>query len=808
MTNFPENIQILNVLDGDFKFHHLLLTRLISNFSDKKIGKNEIISFFGKNNGLGKIVADKVEHLDRSYFSVYCLLFFGVNEFTIAKIRENYKTIEEIKSDTNFNLDKSIHDDVVAKIETAIDFLIKGCKSPLREQILNIIIDKQPIQNNELKELIFNDNPNLDSQYLDSFLNKLIEEKTIFLSVDGYKMQLISIEKYLEHKTSRYEVILKQKLNGKTLQQIADIENVSRQRIEQIIISTISKLPKFADEDKAKSILSIYSLDDSDLEFIGISKMLSAYVKVKYSCNPRKSIIDFLSDFNLSNSENGLSILTKHNIPVVYGKIFDFDFFSIFNEYCEHNSIYNFEFKKLAPIFNEFLQTLNVKTDKLQINESNLPSLIRKLDSSDLFINVDHDRFIRIVIDELNSDFLESLKEYLESLQGYGSILHFFENNRVMCLENHVQDELELFALAKTLFEQEFKERIEFIRNPCLMKKGINKEQFLENLILDLSLPCTVDDYLNYVHEVTGLNQTTVYANFQKMISKYKNKDGLISLDDDLSSEDESILKELLENKECIGFNYFKNLIDIKHLNPLFLNYNVLRKFGYTKTDVCIFKSEFGSKMNAVKEILEKSAPFLSENELNKIANVEYFYYRYSEIAQESYCLKIGNSNYLNLVARKQCDIVKQLKEDLLDICVDEKFYTLDNFMNQSTYDELLNRNESYKELLYSFNSREILKNVISTEKRFNYINTRNSFIFSESELSLKIIITRIMEENSILMLTELHEILYNEYGIDNVFRNNNLADMGFYCPPSSEKIYLNIEYFNLEMEEILNENS
>ena len=62
----------------------------------------------------------------------------------------------------------------------------------------------------------------------------------------------------------------------------------------------------------------------------------------------------------------------------------------------------------------------------------------------------------------------------------------------------------------KRLFAIEFKNSIEFIRNPTLAKKGINREIYIENLLLDLDLPCTVDEYLNYIYSVTGLKQASV----------------------------------------------------------------------------------------------------------------------------------------------------------------------------------------------------------------------------------------------------------------------------------------------------------
>jgi len=44
-----------------------------------------------------------------------------------------------------------------------------------------------------------------------------------------------------------------------------------------------------------------------------------------------------------------------------------------------------------------------------------------------------------------------------------------------------------------------------------------------------------------------------------------------------------------------------------------------------------------------------------------------------------------------------------------------------------------------------------------------------------------------------------------DEYKIKKEFTNSELSEMGYYCPKSSEKVYLTKEYYEKEMEEILN---
>lgn len=87
----------------------------------------------------------------------------------------------------------------------------------------------------------------------------------------------------------------------------------------------------------------------------------------------------------------------------------------------------------------------------------------------------------------------------------------FYDNNLSLCNKNHIKSERELFVLAKALLGEKYIDKIEFVRNPTFSTKGINKESFIENMILDMDLPCRIDDYLTYVNKVTGLRKDTTH---------------------------------------------------------------------------------------------------------------------------------------------------------------------------------------------------------------------------------------------------------------------------------------------------------
>ena len=285
------------------------------------------------------------------------------------------------------------------------------------------------------------------------------------------------------------------------------------------------------------------------------------------------------------------------------------------------------------------------------------------------------------------------MREYLLNLDGYGSVLLFYNQNKKICLSNNIHDENELFIVMKRLFSKEFKKSIEFIRNPTLAKKGIDREIYIENLLLDLNLPCTVDEYLDYVYKTTGLKQASIQSNFANIINKYKNANGLMSLEDEYTDEEAITFRELLADRECIGAKLFDFQVKsvFKTKSNTFLNANTIRKFGYCKTNTSIYKDKYQSRLDAVQTVLKHQDMLLTEGEISKFCDIEFLTYRQYDALKNCLVLRIGNNRYLNIVARGEQDSVKQLKSDLLSALDDEEIYVLDDFVNDYTFNRLLN---------------------------------------------------------------------------------------------------------------------
>ena len=198
----------------------------------------------------------------------------------------------------------------------------------------------------------------------------------------------------------------------------------------------------------------------------------------------------------------------------------------------------------------------------------------------------------------------------------------------------------------------------------------------------------------------------------------------------------------------------------------------------------------------------------LTEGEISKFCDIEFLTYRQYDALKDCLALRIGDNRYLNIVARGEQERVKQLKKDLLNILDEEEIYVLNDFINEPLFNRLLNQGNDYNNILYAFDMREILKFIFTTTDGFSYLSQGDTFLFSKALISYESIISHIMNEYESISICEFKEVLYERYRITKSFSNSELSNMGYYCPYTSEKVYLNEDYYEYEMEEYLNGNS
>lgn len=807
--SFLKNMKLFKLVE--YNHSCMKVVKLVEELDENEVNEVNIIEILGNTPTTRALVNDLKIALSSEHYSVWCLSYYGVNSFTIEKIKKVFEDINVMASRIKELPSLGLHDSTINKLMMLIDDLRLNQKGNLENEVIRIIESKQPIINRELKTIIFNKYYDVDSKMFDSLIDSMLSRKMIVNTISGYRIKKFSLEEYLSGSTKKIDHVILDRCNGKTLEEIGNELNLTRERVRQKVAKRILQLPIFDKEKEYFQIRNIYNLTKKDASILGFEISIWNYINLKYGgVAPEKNVIDYLKDNNLCDTDLGHKVFKEYHLLVIDKEIVEDDFIDLFVRFINKQRYNSFKVKEIANEFNTYLMKNHILNQNYYIKDNNLPVICRKLENSGKFLNVGSKKFINFEEDSFSSDLIELMREYLINFDGYGSVLLFYKQNPKICEYNGIHDENELYIIMKKLFAKEFKGSIEFIRNPTLAKNGINREMYIENLLLDLDLPCQVDDYLDYIYSVTGLKQTSIASNFANLINRYKNASGFLSLDNEFSNEEGEKFKSLLDNRDCIGAKLFdfqvRNIF--KEKANIFLNANTIRKFGYTKTNTSIYKNCYQNRLEAVKNILKEHEILLTENTISKFTDIEFLTYRQYDALDNCLVLRIENDKYLNIVARNEQNSIKQLKKDLLNLLDDDEIYVLDDFVNGSIFNRMLNKENDYNSILYAYNMKEILKFIFSTTDGFSYLSQGETFLFSKKNVSYESIIKRVMFENESLSISEFKEIMYDNYGITKSFSNSELSNMGYYCPYTSEKIYLNEDYYEFEMEEYLNGNS
>ncbi len=803
-----KNIKLFDLVDYNNSFRKIL--KLVKEAGDNEVNEEIVYSILGKTPTTEKIARSlDIPYLKKNY-SLWCLLYYDVTAHSIEKLKKSFSNLNALAMRKHELEMTGLHEATINRIILAINELELEKDNDIENEIAEIVRKCEPISNQSLKSIVFSKYYNIDSKMLDDLFESMIAKNIMVYDLSGYRIKRNYLLEYLQNSATLDDQLVYERCLGMTLEACGNKYNVTRERIRQRVARRIKELPVFESEKDYFILYEQYQLTKKDIELLQLDPHMWNYVELKYGrMNSTKTAIDYVKENGLSDTEIGRKVFKEHEILILDNEIIKNDFIELFMKFIYQKGYKIFNLTDVAGQYNDFLKGYNVLDESCYIT-NDLDVISRKLENSGFFLNAGSKKFLLYEPDSLSSVFLEHLKQFLSSVEGYCSMLLFFEKNTELCHRNGIHDENSLFIITKRLFAKEYADKIDFIRNPTLIKKGVNREVHLENLLLDIDLPCTVDEYLNFVYEVTGLKQGSVLANFNHIINKYKNSEGLLSIDNEYTEDEKKLFLELLNDRNCIGTKIFD--LQVKQMfgnkSSTFLNANTLRRFGYFKTTTSIYKESFSSRLEAVVNSLNEMDMILNENTISRVTNLEFLTYRQYGALSECLIVKIGDDRFLNLVKRKEQHAIKLLKQDLVSLINTERIYVLDEFIESHLFRKLLDEEKEYNSVLYSFDTREIIKFIIMTTDGINYLTQGNTLLFSKGEVSYNKIFRNVMEEYEILTLDEFKEIVFDKYGITKYFSNNDLSNMGYYCPYTSEKIYLSKEYYDYEMEEYLNGNS
>lgn len=777
-------------------------------------------------NSIKYIGIKTLRELKRVKFLVF--FYFGLPISNIQKKKRNISEdsivfITKIAGILNCNTEKlilNISDCYFSLIQNDMDlieennYITKNIVSLLwkseygKDKWLNYII-------NEISKNVYGINKNKLWENIPEFLkDKKLYEKTLEYLCESnrieklYDDRFIVIYKSIKERIHEYlkeneaRVILN-RISGKTLEEIGETLNVTRERVRQIETGGFKKL--FSEKFKEDFFLDLYLRYDVNKESFLVAlkeEETYNYLSLRYRNelnqvkNARKSLQKLLEDEEIP------AIIRRAFEKFVYKDYITFDkerilvgrasFTNYIIKHFANDGMSYIEFKEM---YDMFLTELGYeKEESLKIVDRSYENRIRD-DMNVLWKPKKKFRYYNILGYDF-SDFLETLNLNQYKNEEYSS-LKFFKMYPDLMEMYDIRDEYELHNLLKKICTEDKYPEIKFGRMPSIEFGKADREQQVKELLSLLS-PISKQDFINEYEDFYGVDSKTFVANYLSYIDKY-NCSGIYDIkfeeyDDSIFLELKDILSEELyavqEVKEKIGKtfpNYKKEF-----LNPI-----LLKKLGYKISGGYVVKSQYDSASSYFYQFLQKNEIVKLDDISSKIKSLPMFTSQIYRLKYVYEIIEFSPNKFVNFSKLKKLGITKEdLKQycsDVLEFIGKDKYFTTFSLKKNGFYHEL-------DEL--GFDDYFYTSILIEDKNRISYRRIgKNKLMYSNGEgANFEDFLERIVykQEKLYIEVYGLNDLLRDEYNIVLDVHDviSSVRSTSMYYDPISKIVFADYEIY------------
>lgn len=593
-------------------------------------------------------------------------------------IEENKYVIEETDNSNIYEFYSAIKEKLEAIIQISKHEVFLICKNneienkDLNDTIINFLNTKEIIQlikqtfikeypdliveKNKLEEKLSMLNLNEDNFSIKNYYCKYIVDSLN----DYYILKNESIESYMKHKYEEDKennlILYKRIIEDNSLQEIAQIKKVSRERIRQIANRKIKDIPIMR-EDCYKSVYEYFNFNE--LQFLGVFK--------------NETFITF--NYLFTKFKKGKIVLSKENVNRYTGY-----FKEEIMEYLERseekynriiitmNVLMN-EFEALPyNIFEEkyykFIKEKELNIDKFRLNSRTIGNHLRAAkyivfnsENKFRYIDIDYEEFCKAI----------DLSKYKHSL--ISSDLAYRENMELMN-EFDIRDGHELFYVLKVSQKLNLLDQynVDFRRVPTIIFDDMSDESQLISFLKENS-PISVKDFYQLYEERFGLKKESIIGNFSRYLSEYLVGNNYVIDAPLLNEKDSEILKLKLNIKPMWFVSEIEDLIDLycDESAKNAINFGALRKIGYDlyPSGYVISNKYAGAYDYFEKDIFNKN--LVDTTKLDKrITNLSIFESFLDKKKEKLEIIEIDKKVFYSI--DYFCQLYSVNKEELLDI--------------------------------------------------------------------------------------------------------------------------------------------
>lgn len=615
----------------------------------------------------------------------------------------------------------------------------------------------------------------------------------------------------------QYDMLVK-RIEGKSLQEIADEMQITRERVRQLTQKTYHTINRAIarnqafDEDYYKYLFEHYSIDhDAWINQLGCSEQTYSYLKICCEKGKNKDLREALNDNNVTvNLKYRIQkILDKNLVRIGNEKIARTrkDLISfVLKTYCRDD----ISFDDFVTLYNNVLDKYNIPYDKALYIEnksakSQTNSISRRQDvlwkqgGIIRYYNMsDYDYTLLLDTLELSQYKNTECSTYMW-IKKYPEIMKQYD----------IRDQYELHIILKAIVDRNVVNDIDFSRQPIIRFGSFDREKEMKDLLAEIS-PVKTDSLINEIQLRFGYSDTMIRSNCLPMLSEFYDNGVYTSKFKRLSDEQSKVLKSLLtenyytiDELKALYVQAFPgnspndiNPLTLKQLGLTVNNRYALQNFSSADqyfryilgkddiTDVSALKKKYSEAYNTFSAVLNR---MLSEYEI--------FYFERNQIINIRKLNKLGITKD---IIRKFCDSVADRVEEGEYFNI--TYLRLKGFENR--LDELGLDDYFYDSILSvdgRFACGQVFGKIILLKTKETQTVLTNDFLMSLIKNKTKIEYGDIVRSLKTLYGMNMEKKYWHKL-------DKAVEDCGMYFDHTMEKIYKDKSYYyeDIEKEELL----
>jgi len=613
------------------------------------------------------------------------------------------------------------------------------------------------------------------NDFKDFFKENLLYKRDIW-----YRRKYKELKYYLEDSLElKYRNIIVKRLQGNTLQQISDDQNVTRQAIALREKVALECIPITEEEVLYGSFFEKFNCPkDLFCCLFDVRDEIYNFLTIRLK-RGKKNLITHLEDFIFTEKQKNI-ILNYYNLFINHkNELKRINKTDVFEDVLFHYGRSITNDSKLLPKFNEYIIAKNYNLAPLE----NLEQL-RGLSDRCTYALRNRGHYYRYYdFEQLDKEEINQLKELLMLSPGIYSMKKIYVSHTDFLKSIDIDDEFELHNLYKTFIPIP---NVDYNRMPEFAIDNIEKNSFLINLFHEQA-PIQIDDFVSYINENYGLKKTSLKSHIHSFLSEYINNDIICVNYKELTNDEINYLKSLLTNDihtiteiQQIGIKKYSDFHD------KFINNMVLKELGYSIRGEFILNNSYGSiERFFIKQVL-KDDYFI--NERLPINRTQIFGKVIYDLEKSLKLFKVEKNLYITAGKLEKSGFPKgnivNFQDEIINFASRNKFFTLASLRKLGFTHELLNlgfENIFYERILWS-------------DSRIKTINLATGYIFviQNKDVSLVDFLKWLIREFKAVGCQELLDYITKHYGLTIVLQKaiSLLRDTETYYSPELSRFY------------------